>query len=462
MASLILCCAAVTACDGATSGGGDLPFDDDPGAEQAVAPAEAPTILAQARDEATLPGIGDGELGGRGSPSSPGLRDAGIAIPSLPTTPRGGAVGSVDSVGGDFGGVRSGSTAAPAPTAPTSVGRSAEGSSARPAAPSGGVSDVSGGVSILPPGRPPTTTPRPPYPTPQPGTLTAGTWDDNRNYEFFTRYRQQIAQNVTGALPFADSEFQRAYEQSRQQPGARGRLDVALVIDTTGSMGDEIRYLQSEFVAISRAIEAAYPQSEQRWALVTYRDEGDEYVARYFDFRGEPQAFRDKLSAQYAAGGGDFPEAPQAAFAILNQFAWRTAKDVAKLAFWVADAPHHTQYASALAKGIRESRDLGIHVYPVASSGVDELTELTMRSAAQLTLGRYIFLTDDSRVGNAHKEPTIPCYFVTKLDDALLRAVQIEMTGIYREPDPQRVLRIQGDPQRGACALSSGQTVRLF
>ncbi len=63
---------------------------------------------------------------------------------------------------------------------------------------------------------------------------------------------------------------------------------------------------------------------------------------------------------------------------------------------------------------MRAARSLDVHIYPVASSGVDELTELTMRSAAQLTGGRYLFLTDDSGVGGAHMEPSIPCYFVTK------------------------------------------------
>ncbi len=40
-----------------------------------------------------------------------------------------------------------------------------------------------------------------------------------------------------------------------------------------------------------------------------------------------------------------------------------------------------------MADAVRAASDLGVHVYPVASSGVDELTELTMRSTAQLTPG---------------------------------------------------------------------------
>jgi hypothetical protein len=111
---------------------------------------------------------------------------------------------------------------------------------------------------------------------------------------------------------------------------------------------------------------------------------------------------------------------------------------------------------------VREARTQGIHIYPVASSGVDELTEFSMRAAAQLTGGRYIFLTDDSGVGNPHIEPTIPCYFVTKLDDAILRMVDIELNGEYREPAESEIIRVGGDPQDGACTLPDGQSATAF
>jgi len=168
------------------------------------------------------------------------------------------------------------------------------------------------------------------------------------------------------------------------------------------------------------------------------------------------------LASVTAAGGGDFPEAPDQAFAAAGQLAWSPPSSTAKLAFWVADAPHHREKAASMAEGIRGMRKLGVHVYPVASSGVDELTEVTMRTAAALTGGRYLFLTNDSGVGGDHKEPTIPCYFVTKLDVAIERMVDIELSGVYREPDESEVLRTGGDPKDGACQLESGESVLVF
>lgn len=303
----------------------------------------------------------------------------------------------------------------------------------------------------------------PPQVQVSPGTLTAGVWDDNRNFDHFRDYRTDVTQlGTVGLPPFTDQQHIDAWQASAAELRSHAKLDISLIVDTTGSMGDEMTYLQTEFDAMSQQIEAQFPGSQQRWSLVVYRDEGDEYVTRWFDFRSDPADFRTHLAAQSANGGGDFPEAPDAALGVMNQLAWRTDADTARLAFWVADAPHHEENADVLAAGVLNAQALGIHLYPVASSGVDELTELSMRSAAQLTYGRYIFLTDDSGVGGAHKEPTIPCYFVTQLDHAIMRMVEIEMSGTYRQPDTANIIRTGGDPTDGACSLKSGQTVTIY
>lgn len=296
----------------------------------------------------------------------------------------------------------------------------------------------------------------------EPGTLTAGAWDDNRNLERFLEYRDDLVSQRMGGLPPSDEQAHRDAAARALEAGEHATLDVALVIDTTGSMADELAYLEAEFDAIAAAIDAAYPNAEQRWALIVYRDAGDEYITRAFDFGGGVAGFRERLEAQAAGGGGDYPEASHAALAAMNQLAWRSDPATARLAFWVADAPHHSERANDIAAAVDVAASQDVHLYPVASSGVDELTEYSMRAAAQLTLGRYLFLTDDSGVGGEHKEPTIPCYFVTRLDAAILRMVDIEMSGAYHEPDQADVIRSGGDPADGACRLASGQTVFVF
>ena len=380
-------------------------------------------------------GLGDGEIAGEAGGTTEGVDAPPAASP-----------------GPGFGSGGGGPLGAPSGSADDAPADEAEASGALPPAP-----DDDPAVDPIDPVTPP---PQPPQI--QPGTLTAGTWDDNQNLVRFLDYREQLhQQNMSGLLDFSAAEHEAASAAFAQR-APHVSLDVSLVIDTTGSMGDELSYLQTEFVAISSAIEAKYPDAEQRWSLVLYKDQGDEYVTRWFDFRSDALEFRSRLAEQSASGGGDFPEAPDAAFDVLNQLAWRTDPGTARLAFWVADAPHHGENAAALRTGIEAAMAQDIHVYPVASSGIDELTELTMRSAAQLTGGRYLFLTDDSGVGNSHKEPSIPCYFVTQLDSAILRMVDVEMTGSYREPTAEELVRSSGNPQDGTCTLASGQPAFAF
>ena len=367
--------------------------------------------------------------------------------------------------GSDASGPSAGVMAAPTPSSGSSGAAGAGASFGNPAPGSGTPPASDPSERADDDGAPVTTTPPPDVtPTkPQSGTLTAGAWDDNRNFARFTEYRRQlVAQQLPGVLPVDLEEHRAAHEQFANGPSAHELLDIALVIDTTGSMGDEITYLQTELIAISSEIKAAYPNAQQRWALVAYRDQGDAYVVQTTDFGSDLSAYNGKLGTLSAGGGGDLPEAPDVALGEMIALEWRAEPDVARLVFWVADAPHHDEYADTLAESIREARELGIHIYPVASSGINELTELTMRSSAQLTGGRYLFLTDDSGVGGSHKEPTIPCYFVTRLDRAIVRMVDIEMSGEYHEPAEADIVRTGGDPEDGACKLASGDEVIAF
>jgi hypothetical protein len=238
-------------------------------------------------------------------------------------------------------------------------------------------------------------------------------------------------------------------------------LDLALVIDTTGSMADEIRYLQAEVLAISSAIREAYPLLQQRWALVPYKDEGDSWVVRPSDFTGDLAGYQASLRALSADGGGDYPEASDQALAALDQLTWHPGAR-ARMAFWIADAPHHLGREERVVEAIRAAHARGVHLYPVAASGVDDLTEFSMRLAALVTGGRYLFLTNDSGIGNDHKEPAIPCYHVTNLKDAMLRMIAMEVTGVRLEPAPAEVIRTGGNPRDGRCQLRDGEVVEAL
>jgi hypothetical protein len=293
------------------------------------------------------------------------------------------------------------------------------------------------------------------------GELTAGAWDDNVNYDWFVEYLAQHAE-LEGQPQLDAQEREAAQLAFAGERGPRIDLDVAIVFDTTGSMGDELSYLTAALGDIAADIEQAAPQASVRWALVAYRDHGDAYVTRRFDFTADLGQFQQRLGRQAAGDGGDYPEASEEALAEMMALDWRTDADTARLAFWFADAPHHPEDEPALTASLREAAAQDVRLYPVAASGVDDLAEITMRSAAQRTGGRYLFLTDDSGIGDEHAEPSIPCYFVTTLRHAMVRVAQLEQTGVYEAPGDGQILRTAGDPVDGTCTFDDGRMAKAF
>lgn len=229
------------------------------------------------------------------------------------------------------------------------------------------------------------------------------------------------------------------------------KLDLLLTIDATGSMGDEMRYLQSELQAIVSQVKARNPAVDIRHSLVVYRDKGDDYVVKTFPFMSDIEAFKDTLEAQRADGGGDMPEAMHTAMEAGLKLDWR--KDAVKVNILVADAPPHADKITDTWETGLMSRNRGIHIVPLAGSGVDQTAEFMMRGMAHITSGRYLFLTDDSGIGNPHAEPTIECYVVTHLDGLVTRVLNSLISGNRVEPQPEDIIRRVGNYQAGRCAV---------
>jgi hypothetical protein len=224
------------------------------------------------------------------------------------------------------------------------------------------------------------------------------------------------------------------------------RLDLALVVDTTGSMADELEYLKSELRSIVRTVHDRFPRIDLRVALVFYRDEGDEYVTRKFDFTAAVDEVRNNLRAQKAAGGGDPPEAMHRGLEEAGTLTWRDG-NTARVLFLIADAPPHAEDMLRTLKAVDVLRKRGVVFYPVAGSGYDNPTEFVMRASALLTGGQFLFLTDDSGVGNAHAEPHLTNYHVERLDRLMVRLITAELLGKPVRPAPNDIVRTVGKPQ---------------
>lgn len=223
------------------------------------------------------------------------------------------------------------------------------------------------------------------------------------------------------------------------------RLDLALVIDTTGSMGDELEFIKNELRGIAAEVRRRFPDVEQRYALIVYRDRGDQYVTKSFDFTSDLESFQRQLAKQSASGGGDRPEAMHAALAQANRLSWRD-DNTARVVFLAADAPPHGQFIGNTFLAVNDLRKKGLALYPIACSDYDPGAELVLRASALLTGSRFLFLTDDSGVGNGHAEPHFPFYHVERLDGLMIRMIASELAGKHLPPARDEILRSVGKP----------------
>ena len=206
---------------------------------------------------------------------------------------------------------------------------------------------------------------------------------------------------------------------------AAAKADIAFIVDATGSMTDEIRFLISD---LNYIIDHASSGNNiaLRTAALFYRDLQDEYITRYDDFSDNVSTTQEFVAKQKAGGGGDYPEAVDYALeAALQKLSWNESAR-ARIAFLILDAPahHKDNVIESLQKSIALFAQNGIKIIPVAASGVDKDTEFMLRFFELATGGTYVFLTNDSGIGNKHIEASVGDYEVEKLADLMVRLIK--------------------------------------
>jgi Mg-chelatase subunit ChlD len=211
----------------------------------------------------------------------------------------------------------------------------------------------------------------------------------------------------------------------------RTKLDVLFLIDTTGSMDDEIDRLKESVRSVAGRISELPADADLRLAMTVYRDRGDLFVTRTFDFTPDVGVFQNALAAVQAGGGGDTPEDLNAGLhEAVTAPAWR-GDDTVKLVFLIADAPPHLDYQDGpdYAADVRTAARKGIKIMPIASSGLDDQGEYVFRQMAQATMGRFTFLTygaDGVSPGDL-TDHHVSDYAVLALDDLVVRLVADEL-----------------------------------
>ena len=207
-------------------------------------------------------------------------------------------------------------------------------------------------------------------------------------------------------------------------------LDVLFLLDATGSMADEIDRIKNTLASIGQQISDLPQNPALRVATIAYRDRGDDFVTRVYDFDDNLPRFLDTINALNAEGGGDYPESlNQALHEALTRTSWRNHS--VKLVFLLADAPPHLDYLQdhSYTRETARAQTEGIRIFAVASSGLDAQGEYIFRQLAQQTLGKFIFILYETP---PQGELTTPHdvgddFSVEKLDSLIVRLITEEL-----------------------------------
>ncbi len=201
-------------------------------------------------------------------------------------------------------------------------------------------------------------------------------------------------------------------------------VDIAFVVDATGSMSDEIDFLKIELEDVIRNTFAQHADLDLHVGSVFYRDKGDEYLSRHIDFQTDLLKVLNFIKLQRAGGGGDMPEAVDVALqTALDSLHWSSAAR-SRILFLVLDAPPHDEAIEKMFELIQKASAKGVRIVPVVCSGADKSTEFIMRSIALATNGDYVFLTDESGVGLPHIKPTTDVFNVEFFNSLLERVIK--------------------------------------
>lgn len=210
-----------------------------------------------------------------------------------------------------------------------------------------------------------------------------------------------------------------------QKSDKKNNVDIFFIVDATGSMQDELSYLQAELYSIINRVKRDQSNLNLRMGSLVYRDKGDDYLTRKSSLSSDINKTVQFLKQQYADGGGDTPEAvDEALYQAIESENWQQSA-LARIAFLVLDAPPHNNAKSVrrVNEQIALAANKGIRLVPLVASGMQQDGEYLMRCMALATNGTYVTLTDDSGIGNSHAKPTTDYFKVEKLNDLLIRLI---------------------------------------
>jgi hypothetical protein len=263
-----------------------------------------------------------------------------------------------------------------------------------------------------------------------------------------------VTQDV--ALADSDGTVDLRLPTLRQLPDQR-TIDVAFILDTTGSMSEEIASVKSTIAKVAAGL--GNGNVSVRIGLVEYKDRGDAFVTRVHPFSRDARGFAASVAGINASGGGDTPESVnEGVHVALTGLDWANSS-VGRFAFLIGDAPPHLDYQQdfSYAQDMKTASHRGIQIFTIAASGMDALGQVVFRQIAQYTNGTNMFVLRGgagpqstgagdprSSCGGTHQN-----YSSGNLDALILGKVRAELHAL--DGDPMRIAGLKEDEDAKPC-----------
>ena len=177
-------------------------------------------------------------------------------------------------------------------------------------------------------------------------------------------------------------------------------VEVAFVIDTTGSMTDLIEGAKAKIWYIAEKMVSGKPTPQVKMALVAFRDKGDEYVTKVFDLTDNIDKVYEDLMGFEAKGGGDTPENVNLAlYEAVHKLSWSKDQKALRIIYLVGDSPPHTDYKDVqeYAKTAEEAVRNGIYINTILC-GANQDTKKIWLEIADAAEGSFIAVAQSGGV----------------------------------------------------------------
>jgi Mg-chelatase subunit ChlD len=237
----------------------------------------------------------------------------------------------------------------------------------------------------------------------------------------------------------------------------RREVELGFVLDTTGSMAEEISAVKATIQKVAATLGA--DGATVKVGLVEYKDRSDEFVTRVYPMTSDLAKFSRDVDHLSAGGGGDYPESVNEGLHVaLSGLDWGGSSAV-KMAVLVGDAPPHLDYPGDYdyARDMKDASHRGIQVLTVAASGMDALGQMVWRQIAQYTDSTNLFLLRGAAGPQSMGagDPLSSCggaqtsFRSGNLDALVVERVRRELKNVDR--DPMRIPGVGQDENAKPC-----------